>query len=65
LLVVLLTLISLWSLLPCSRGDEERWFGVITAAAEDENGYTVEIEDGGVFNVEWYAGAVTGMSTTK
>ena len=34
----------------------ERWFGVITAADEDEDGYTVETDDGRVFNVIWYAG---------
>jgi hypothetical protein len=28
----------------------------ITAANEDEDSYTVETEDGRVFNVEWYAG---------
>jgi len=30
--------------------------GAITAMTADENAYTVQTEDGRLFNVEWYAG---------
>jgi hypothetical protein len=48
--------------LPCgawfrlSRADEERWCGEITDINSDEDTYTVQLEDGREFNVEWVAG---------
>jgi hypothetical protein len=55
-IIVTLTVLVLCSLIPSSRAAEDRWWGVITAMTADENAYTVQTEDGRLFNVEWYAG---------
>jgi hypothetical protein len=54
-LIALLAVLAFGSLAPSSRA-EERWFGVITAADDDGNSYTVETDDGRVFYVIWEAG---------
>lgn len=55
-MVVLLTLFALWSLVPCSRADEDRWWGTIMEMIADEDAYTVQTEDGRLFKLEWCAG---------
>jgi hypothetical protein len=55
-LVAILTLFALWSLVPLSRADEDRWWGEITDISLDGDIYTVQIEDGRLFNVEWKNG---------
>jgi hypothetical protein len=55
-IIVTLTFLVLCSLIPSSRAEEDRWWGVITAMTADENTYTVQTEDGRLFNIEWYAG---------
>jgi hypothetical protein len=46
---------AIWSFIPLSRAEEDRWWGEITATT-DEGTYTVQIEDGRLFKVDWYAG---------
>jgi hypothetical protein len=53
-LLVTLTFLLLWGLIPSSRAEEDKWWGVIMTA--DGDAYTVETEDGRMFNVECYAG---------
>lgn len=55
-MVVLLTLFALWSLVPCSRADEDRWWGTIMEMIAVEDAYSVQTEDGRLFKLEWCAG---------
>lgn len=55
-MVALLTLLALWSVVPYSRADEDRWWGEITEISSDGDTYTVQLEDGREFDVEWLAG---------
>jgi len=54
--IVLLAVFTYWNLTQSARADEERWWGEITDISSEGDIYTVQIEDGRLFNVEWKNG---------
>jgi hypothetical protein len=54
--IVLLAVFAYWNLAQSARADEECWWGEITDISSEGDIYTVQIEDGRLFNVEWKNG---------